>query len=249
MKHRLIIVEGLPCSGKSTTAAFISDLFSRNRRVCCVDEGTGEHPADYECHALAPTGLLSEESRIVPLAQYSGELFQRLLPHKIYDGLPWETEQPLMLDKWRQFVSAARADTTYVFNCVLLQNPLCETMMRFDLPQDITRSHIKQIADIIRPMDPLVVYLCSGHIADSVLAAARQRPGWLDAVIAYHTGGAYGRRIGAQGFDGYIRCLQARQLREMDILSSLPLSSLILTDPQLDWQAARSRLLDYFTET
>ena len=103
MKHRLIITEGLPCSGKSTFSAYIAGVLRAREPVIFVDEGTGDHPADYELHALAPAGMLGSESRIVPLSQYSGEMLEQLLPYKIYDTLPWETEKPLMLCKWRQF--------------------------------------------------------------------------------------------------------------------------------------------------
>ena len=58
MNHRLYIIEGLPCSGKSTTSAFVAELLKAHGKVCYVDEGTGEHPADYEFHALAPAGWI-----------------------------------------------------------------------------------------------------------------------------------------------------------------------------------------------
>lgn len=242
MVHRLYIVEGLPCSGKSTISAHAALLLEKQGRVCFVDEGTGDHPADYEFHALAPAGMLGAESRIVPLSQFSGDMFDRLLPHKIYDFLPWETEQPLMLAKWREFVQNAQPDIRYVFNCVLLQNPMCETMMRFDFPEEISRSHIAQIAEIIRPLDPVVIYLKNGEIAESVQKAAAERPGWLDSVIDYHVNGAYGKRIGAEGFDGYIRCLEERQARELRILETLPVRRLVLEDPQKDWTAAEEAI-------
>ena len=80
---RLYIVEGLPCSGKSSTAAFVADtLRQRGRKVCAVDEGTGDHPADYEFHAFA-------DGQVVPLADVPPEQLPDLLPCKIYDGLPW----------------------------------------------------------------------------------------------------------------------------------------------------------------
>ena len=48
MKTNLIIVEGLPGSGKSTTARMIADeLEKKGKQVVCVDEGVKEHPADY----------------------------------------------------------------------------------------------------------------------------------------------------------------------------------------------------------
>ena len=245
MNHRLFIVEGLPCSGKSTISRFVSDVLGERENTVFVDEGTGAHPADYEFHALAPAGLLSPESQIVPLSQYSGEMLERLMPHKIYDCLPWETERPLMLEKWRQFVSTAQADTIYVFNCVFLQNPMCETMMRFGFPQEVSRRHIESIAQIIRGMNPVVVYLKNNDIGESVRKASQERPGWLDAVVDYHTQGAYGKLIGAQGFDGYIQCLKDRQELELEILSGLELDSLVLENPQRDWRQAKERILAY----
>lgn len=245
MDHRLIIVEGLPCSGKSSTAAYIASLAEGTEKVSLVDEGTGDHPADYEYHALALAGMLSPESGIVPLSRFSGETLERLMPYKIYDGLPWETEMPLMLDKWREFVREAEKDTVYVFNCVLLQNPMCETMMRFGFPEEASRRYIEQIAEIIAPLRPAVVYLKNDDIGDSVKKAAGERPGWLDAVIGYHIKGAFGRSIRAEGFGGYIACLRERQERELRILSALPVDSLVVDNPQRDWPAAHEAIRAY----
>lgn len=248
MAHRLYIVEGLPCSGKSTISAHAALLLEKQGRVCFVDEGTGDHPADYEFHALAPAGVLGAESRIVPLSQYSGDMFDRLLPHKIYDFLSWETEQPLMLAKWRAFVKNAQPDIRYVFNCVLLQNPMCETMMRFNLPEEASAAHIRQIAEIIRPLAPLVIYLHNDDVARSVQQSAGERPGWLEAVIGYHVDGGYGRSVGAAGFDGYIACLAERQRREERILEALPLRHLTLVNPQRNWPAAHAQLRAWLKE-
>lgn len=239
---RLLIVEGLPCSGKSSVARFLAETLQQaGKTVCFVDEGTGNHPADYEHHALA-------DGQIIPLSQVSPAELPALLPRKIYDGLPWGTEAPLMLDKWRQFVREAEPETVYVFNCVLLQNPMCETMMRFNLPEEASAAHIRQIAEIIRPLAPLVIYLHNDDVARSVQQSAGERPGWLEAVIAYHAGGGYGRSVGAAGFDGYIACLAERQRREERILASLPLRHLTLVNPQRDWPAAHAQLRAWLKE-
>ena len=238
--HRLYLIEGLPCSGKSTTAGYVASLMKEP--VCVVDEGTGNHPADYEFHALAPAGLVGEESRIVPLSEYSGEMFDRLLQYKIYDFLPWEVEKPLMLDKWRQFVASAKADTRYVFNCVFLQNPMCETMMRFGFPAEVSEAYVGEIAGIIAPMEPVVIYLQNEDIAASIEKTAGERPGWLEGVIDYHVNGAYGKSIGAEGFDGYIRCLSERQRRELEMLKRLPVRSLVVKNPHRDWDGARQTI-------
>lgn len=256
MNHKLYIIEGLPCSGKSTASAFIADLLKERYNVCYTDEGTGDHPADYEFHAFITetelSGFTAEEKDairscselmqdgyIVPLARFEGGLFERLLPHKIYDFLPWETEMPVILAKWEHFCKQAlQSDTVHVFNCVLLQNPMCETMMRFGFTSEQSQAYISEIAKIIQPLHPAVIYLKNDDIQSSVEKAAKEREGWLDAVIDYHVNGAHGKSIGAEGFDGYIRCLEIRQRRELEILSHLPVTSHVIENPQRDWTAA-----------
>ncbi len=255
MNNRLFIIEGLPCSGKSTTSAFVAELLKERGRVICVDEGSGDHPADYEFHAYVSDSSMSEFSTeeqfairvcsepiadgiVVPLSRFAGELFDRLLKHKIYDFLPWDAEKPVMLEKWRSFVKNIDAETVYVFNCVLLQNPMCETMMRFGFDESISYEYIHQIAEIILPLKPTVIYLRNDDIAECVKKAAAEREGWLDDVIDYHVNGAYGRSISTEGFEGYISCLEERQRRELRMLSRLPVETIVLDNAHRDWNAA-----------
>lgn len=257
---RLYIIEGLPCSGKSATSAYVAELLKERAAVRYVDEGSGNHPADYEFHAYLSESTLSaelspeEQAMIrrcseqtsdgfaVPLSHFQGELSDRLLRHKIYDFLPWETEKPVMLEKWRSFVENSDAETVYVFNCVLLQNPMCETMMRFGFDESVSMGFIRQITEIISPMNPVVIYLRNDDIAECVENASAERDGWLDGVIDYHVNGAYGRSISAEAFQGYIACLRERQERELRILPQLPVETIVLDNAHRDWNAAYERL-------
>lgn len=248
MKNRLFIIEGLPCSGKSTTSAFVASYLEKQAKVCFVDEGTGNHPADYEFHALSPAGLLSDKEEIVALSDFSGEMFDKLLQYKIYDFLSWEEEMPLMLEKWRNFVDTCDEDIIYVFNCVLLQNPMCETMMRFGFSEDESKDYISKIAEIIHPLHPIVIYLKNTEIYESVRKVSKERQGWLDEVIDYHVNGNYGKQIGAEGFDGYIRCLKERQERELRILAELPVESIVLEKPQRNWEVAQEKIKSFLDE-
>lgn len=257
MSAKLYIVEGLPCSGKSTTASHIARLTGG----LLFDENCGNHPADYEFSAFIPDKapeFSAEERRIleplaehisggitVPLSRLEGGLFNKALQYKIYDFLDWETERPVMLGKWRSFAENA-GDNVYVFNCVLLQNPMCETMMRFDFPPKKSLDYISDICAAIAPMEPAVVYLKSARIAENIRAAITERgEEWLRSVIDYHCNGGYGKARGLSGFDGYISALEERQRRELDILDRLPISSVIINEPQADWDAAY-RTIDKF---
>lgn len=257
---RLYIVEGMPCCGKSTTARHVADRLKKaGRRTVCVDEGGGDHPADYEFSAyvreeeiplfqkdlqdkIRAWGEPGRGGYILPLGRFGGAELERLLPYKIYDGLPWEAERPLMLDKWEAFAREAEQDAVYVFNCVFLQNPMCETMMRFGLSLNQSLAYISEIAERIAPLDPAVIYLKNEDIAQTVRRTEKERPGWLEGVTAYHVNGAYGRSISAQGFPGYIACLEERQRRELEILARLPVRSLVIQNPQRDWAGAYERI-------
>ncbi len=260
---RLYIVEGLPCSGKSTAAKFIADTLRKNgNEVSFFDEGTGNHPADYEFHAyikedelsvfsneeLKQIKELSEQTAsgyIIPLSHFSDAIFEKLLQHKIYDFLPWEKEKPIMLNKWREFVKNTDKNSSYVFNCVFLQNPMCETMMRFNFSYEESLAYIKKISEIISPLEPCVIYLKNDDISEKVKQTAKEREGWLDAVIDYHTNGCYGKSINAQGFDGYIKCLEERQKRELRILSELPIKHLAVENTHRDYEKAYGRILSF----
>ena len=195
-KTNLIIVEGLPGSGKSTTADMIAaELRKRGEKVICVDEGTADHPADYAD----------------------------------YDFPDFETERTLILEKWRSFTETASRDTVYVFNCIFLQNPMCETMMRFGMEESASQKYIAEIAGIIRPLSPVILYIDTPDAGVSVGRVLDERGnGWLNAVIDYHTSQGYGKAHGLTGYDGYINCLEERRNRELRILKSVDIRSFIL---------------------
>lgn len=250
--RELIIVEGMPCSGKSTAAKYIADKFNMQY----FDEGSGIHPADYEFHAFVQMSELqkfshdeqnkiieSSEKRsdgfVVPLSSFHGDMFEKLFQYKIYDFLPWETEKPVMLDKWREFADNKRPDEKYIFNCVLLQNPMCETMIRFGFSQEKSAEYIGEICSIIKPMNPAVVYLKNYTIGESVKKVVSERGDeWLNMVIDYHCNGAYGKSKGLSGFEGYIAALEERQRRELEILSDTGIDFTVLDNPQKNWEAA-----------
>jgi hypothetical protein len=248
----LIIVEGLPCSGKSTTAKYIADRLNAKY----FDEGSGIHPADYEFHAfinnksfnnfsieeqaqIKQNAVKKANGYVVSLSAFSGELFDKLLQYKIYDFLPWETEYPLMLDKWSEFVQVVASDERYVFNCVFLQNPMCETMMRFGFDTGQSFAYISQIFHIIKPLNPVVIYLHSDNIQKAIEKALPERSeDWLNGVIDYHCNGAYGKANQLCGFNGYISALEERQRRELEILQRLRIPYTIIHEPQENWECA-----------
>lgn len=204
LKTNLIIAEGLPGSGKSTTAAMIAQELERNGvKTVCVDEGVPDHPADYAD----------------------------------YDFPDFETEREKILEKWRSFVKTADRETVYVFNCIFLQNPMCETMMRFGMDEKTSEQYIGEIAEIIKPLSPVIVYIDQPNVRAAIDAVLDERGNdWLNAVIDYHVSQGYGKQNGLTGYDGYIKCLEERRIREKNILSALDIESYVISQDMTSYE-------------
>lgn len=143
-----------------------------------------------------------------------------------YDFPDFETEREKILGKWQSFTENADKDTIYVFNCIFLQNPMCETMMRFGMPEEASLKYIKEISEIIKPLNPIIIYIDLPDIKATVDSVLDERGNdWLNAVIDYHTSQGYGKQNNLSGYDGYIKCLEERKIRELNILKSLDIEN------------------------
>jgi hypothetical protein len=258
IETKLILVEGPPCAGKIEAARFIADMLSdAGRSVALFDENETEHPAEYAFHAhmteeqiaaLAPEErrqLYAESVRIstgyiIPLTKISVSLFPKVLPYKIYDKLDWESELPVILERWRSFsLKAGQGDQVYVFTGSLLRNLVGETMMRYDFPGSVIQAHLMEIYRLIETLDPAIVFLGSDDIAARINeVTSGRKAAWLSGAITQYAGQNYAKHRSLKGFDGYVECLRARQETELLILDEMPIRKLILADAGLDWDGA-----------
>jgi hypothetical protein len=255
-------------SGKSETAHLIADFLSDGGATASYfDENDMSHPADYAFHAfirddqirtLTPEEqqqLYSEGTKrlsgiVIPLTKISVSLFGKILPYKIYEHLDWETEKPLLLERWLSFAKKAPVRSKiYVFNSGILQNPISEMMMRFDFGYPIIWDYIFSVYRTIAQLNPVIVYIKSTDIKARVEEEAFSRnASWLRSAIESYTIQGYGKRNGLTGLDGYVDCLEARQRIELKLLNELPIEKLILTDPFKNWEDAQKRLCEYLNK-
>jgi hypothetical protein len=273
MKHKLIIVEGLPGAGKSTVAENIHRRLQQNGRIGSLfNEGNLDHPADYESVAcmsveeftniIKKHGLKDELSRYVEFKKGNyfaslgkmwrdgvyQDLCESMLEYKIYDKLPWEREMPIMLDYWREFVEERFDKEDYtVLECCFLQNTTCEMMARFNKREDEIYDHIQKINEIISPLNPIVIYLSLSNVEARLNEIIPTRPiEWIEGVIRYHTKQGYGLENQLEGFEGLITFYIKRQEIEKRILNRLNITKLILYDPFNDWDECYSKILNWF---
>lgn len=268
----LIMVEGLPGTGKSTTAHFLNGWLSKQgRTVAHYPEGRADHPVDFEQVAILSTetfiGLVGAfpaqgddlirgaekvgDSWLVRYGQRRGwprELRTRIEEYDVYDGsITPELHTRVLRDSWDSFGDkVAHTSEVYLFECVLLQNPVTALLGRFDLPAEAVEAHIRRLADSVAALEPIVVYLDPGDPAVVLERAAAERPAeWLESVVAYHCGQGYGLARGLQGFDGYVEFMRRRRELELELLPRLGALSLRVEVSDGDWDTHRAEITEF----
>jgi hypothetical protein len=263
---KLIVVEGMPGAGKSTTAGFIKEhLDSLGVPARLYREGDLDHPADFESVARldragyaallarypVQAGILerdvraSGDDRFLPYrkmqiehgAALPDDLFADLARHDVYE-LPAADYCRLSAERWAEFAAAAeRDDAVTVFECCLIQNPLTVLLAAHDASADFAGAHVRRLAETVRALNPAVIYLYQRDLRATLQrAAAERRREWLESVIGYLTGQACGRARGLSGFDGMVRFYEDRRAVELALLHRLPASTLVLDNSDFDWR-------------
>lgn len=271
-KTKLILVEGLPGSGKTTTAVFIADwLQQRGWDTAVFREGNLDHPADFESVACLDgreyAGLLAQfpadaaflQSQVIQegddyffcyraLQQSYPEVAETLIAalarYEIYE-LPVPKYQRLLRQRWQRFAEAAvTGETVFIFECCFLQNPLTMLLGCHDEPVSAAESFILELAGTVQGLRPCLIYLHPGDVRTTLTQIARERPSaWLDFVIAYHTQQGHGKAVGWQGFDGLVQFYEMRLAIELALLPQLPFPGLLVQTT--NWAVDQQRIADF----
>ncbi|SFL57706.1 hypothetical protein SAMN03159341_107208 [Paenibacillus sp. 1_12] len=273
MNTQLIIVEGLPGSGKSTAAQLILEILTEmNIEAQLFKEGDLNHPADYDGVAYFSKSefdellSLTEEFRdilnvgvttqgndyFLPYRVIENEIGLKLpdvLSNTIYKNdiyeLPLNQNMNLVVDKWGRFTeSALNNQKVYIFECCFIQNPVTVGMIKYDSPKEKIKHYVTSLAKIIACLNPLLIYIEQDDLEFSFNKAVKERPKeWSDGFVNYYTSQGYGKEHGYIGIDGTLQVLQARAKLENEILDLLELDKVKINNSSYGLDRCRSELI------
>jgi hypothetical protein len=189
MKTKLIIIEGIPGSGKTTTAQFVSECISTNRRTPALYlENARYHPVDidnlsyFDEHQYkmllkefnqyrSDIDLMTEESHHNYLIHYlkwfdlheekiPDDFLAYLMKYDAHDTLSPDKYHALFLERWKTFASQSRNENDIViFECSLFQNPMTVFIGKHNYDISVTKSYILEFAEIVIDLNPILIYL------------------------------------------------------------------------------------------
>ncbi|MFC4411624.1 hypothetical protein ACFOZY_14445 [Chungangia koreensis] len=269
--RKLILVEGLPGSGKTTTAQLIADQYKeKDYDVRLFLEGNTRHPADYDAvsyftskefeHFIGQYSSLARQIeqhaeerpdgmivRWAHLKQDIGDQFElvrdELLPRDIYE-LPLDLHMELMVDSYERFVDQAMVeDALYIFECCFIQNPVTIGLIKYDATEEVITSYVERLAKIIERLDPLLIYVEQDDIRKSFTKAFHERPKeWAEGFVNYYNNQGYGKTIGAEGYEGTLSVLQTRSDLENRIFEQLPMEKLRINNSAFNMNGIKETL-------
>jgi hypothetical protein len=205
-KRKLIIVEGIPGSGKTTQAVFIRELLEKkgipNRLYC---EGDLNHPADFEAIAhfthseyevflsrfssyrqvLEQNVTVDGDDYFVSYRKLNlnagqtqlDEMIAELAKYDVYEIPLASTYRRLVMERWRKFsISAMKTDEISIFECCFLQNPLTVLLGKHNVAVSEAIEHIHLVTASIRALHPVLIYLGQPDVRIILQRVAKERP-------------------------------------------------------------------------
>ena len=198
---RLILIEGIPGSGKSTVAARVRDHYAEgSQKVAMFTEGD-LHPVDLawcawlragEYEGLLDrfpehAGLLKANSEVtgtdaavaytrLGLNPNESELLQYLSDREVFQGRVSPDEfRDIHLQRWSSFAERADENTVYVFECVYFQNHITELLGTYDIPDGDIVPYMIDLLRTVASLNPVIVYLDQADTAMTIGRVAAER--------------------------------------------------------------------------
>jgi len=217
--HRLVIVEGIMGSGKSTTMRFIAKrLQDAGRNALPIHERADPHPV-----------------RATDELQHWFEPWRDATPQSLAERA---------LARWTAFVEGTQTDTAIpVLDGQLFHGDLTHLLL-MEAGASLALGYVQNLSKVIAPLNPLVIYLWQQDVEKAVRTVCEERgPEWINYQVNWKLAAPYCLRKGFVGLDGLISLYRDYRRLTDDLFQQLPLAKLAIENSGKDWPAYERRIL------
>lgn len=213
LQTRLIIIEGIMGSGKSTTARWIAArLEAAGLRAVAITERVEPHPV---------RGTDGLDHWFQPWLDVTAE------------GLADRS-----LAKWRSFVAEAQAaETIHTLDGQLFHGDLTNLFLMEATPAAIAK-YCDTVSEIARPLAPLLIYFYQADVERAIRTIAAERgEEWVKYQVDWKLQAPYNRRLGLTGLDGLVALYKDYRVLTDELYSGLDIPKLAIDNSQQIWDA------------
>ncbi len=221
---KLILIEGLPGAGKSTTAHFLARHLARQ---------------------AIPHRWWYEEERGHPLAVFDDRASLR----RVVEALSSGQHRPVVaavLDRWRQLAARLRAADEIVLLDGCLFGHLTWSLFPAGVPEAEIHAYLAEVERIIAGCAPCLIALDQEDVAAALRRICARRGGdTAERFIRNATASAYGRRRGLAGFDGLVAFWRDYRALTDAAFARIGFPKLAIEVGGGDWANVQRRVADF----
>jgi len=223
---KIIFVDGLPGSGKSTTAESIAGALEQRGIPCrLLREREKDHP-------LNVGGDLHPSGSTTGVGMF-----------RAYTVGSFVEES---LTRWDAFVAeAGDSERVNVLDSYPFQNSV-RVLSQMDADPVTLSAYQSAVEAKAARLGPVLIYLDPGDAERAVRAIAEQRgPAWTDYVIAVVTNCPYASSRGLRGMDGVVAIMRAYKHLLDESVARFPFPKLVLSDCSRGGPECHARMLGF----
>jgi len=257
---KIILVEGLPNSGKTTTLSIVKDFLKKKfLKTKVLYEDDLDNMLDNHCNAYLTNEEFKEflkkhkpiEKELLKIREefsngyiirywknknvLTDEAFKELESFDFYN-LPLEDHFELVDLMWNKFLrSIKKDDYIYVVECALIQNPMHVSVVRDNKKPEFFYERVLNIQSKLSNFNHLVLYISHNDIKNVLLNNSKRSIGWNEAILYQYTkGNQFGISRKLTGLEGLQSAYEELLNIQLNAVEQLNENKIIITNDSYD---------------